>query len=375
MSATPKPHVLIADAQGVMLLSTLPEACRECPKSCGISELTSQCGEPGKRRRGRLESQDGSVFLCTTDKDLVTSSKVFKRELEIHVAALHRLTQLRTELAKAEALKTRRLLHNLVSLNAHAMQDLYSVINQEHLATSGLHRNQVEVVKRELLSDPQRAARLFLSAQKNAAATKAEINVFKRLYEPAQTRKLSLAVHNIHRVILNVANYFFQDFSDQQIRLLIQETVTKIRLDYESIQVALYHLFDNAVKYAMPGSEIRITFAPVPSGFEVAFEMQSLMVDVAECGQIFEDGYSGEEAKKLGKAGQGLGMRVIRELATLNGLEFNVTWGDTALRTPKPEGPRFSLNRFALVFPKFAVVSAPIASDRSRPSIGGQRRP
>ena len=125
----------------------------------------------------------------------------------------------------------------------------------------------------------------------------------------------------------------------------------------------------------MPGSEIRITFAPVPSGFEVAFEMQSLMIDVAECDQIFEDGYSGEEAKRLGKAGQGLGMRVIRELATLNGLEFNVTWGDTALRTPNPEGPRFSLNRFALVFPKFAVVSAPIASDRTRPSIGGQRRP
>jgi signal transduction histidine kinase len=315
------------------------------------------------------------VFLCTTDKDLVTSSKVFKRELEIHVAALRRLAQVRTELAKAEALKTRRLLHNLVSLNAHAMQDLYSVINQEHLATSGLHRNQLEVVKRELLSDPHRAARLFLSAQKNAAATKAEINVFKRLYEPAQTRKLSLAVHNIHRVILNVANYFFQEFSDQQIRLLIQETVTKIRLDYEAIQVALYHLFDNAVKYAMPGSEIRITFAPIPSGFEVAFEMQSLMVDAAECGQVFEDGYSGEEAKKLGKAGQGLGMRVIRELATLNGFECNVIWGDTALRTPKPEGPRFSLNRFALVFPKSAVASAPIVSDRSRSTIGGQRRP
>jgi signal transduction histidine kinase len=354
MSEPSNAHILILDAQGAVLVSTLPEACRKCPSASSRSELTTACGFGGKRRRGRADTPDGSVFICTNDKDFVASNRLFKRELEFYVASLGRLSQARTEIAKAEALKTRRLLHNLISLNAHALQEIYSVIEQERLANWGSFRSQEEMLEREFSHRPRTAARLFLMALKNAAATKNELAVFRKLHEPSP--KLSFAAHTIHRVILNVSNYFFQDFADAQLRLLIDRTSARLNIDYESMQVALYHILDNAVKYACPHSDIRVAFQSIGTDFEVRFEMRSLFLDEAERKRVHEDGVSGAQASALGKSGQGLGMRLIAELAKLNRARFIPVWGPTESRTDIGAGPRYATNRFSLVFPANSVV-------------------
>jgi signal transduction histidine kinase len=358
MSGDPVDHVLLQDDQGSVVLSTLHEKCLACVVRCPTTEVVTNCGIAGKRRRGRIATKDGLAFLCTEDSDLVASRRIFKRELAVLFSALKRLRELKQEVSVAEAQKARRLVHNLTSLNAHALQEIYSVINQDRLGAHSGFRSQKEMVRAELLADPDVAARLFLLSLKNAAAVKSELAVFRKLNEPAP--KISLAQHSIHRVVLNVANYFFQDFYDQQIRLNIEATDVKVRLDYESMQVALYHLLDNASKYARVGSTIRVAFITTPTAFTVILEMISLYLAAEEQEHVFQEGFSGSQAHRMGRAGEGIGMGIVNELMRLIGAKFGVEWGSEPIAEDGEEYS-YAKNRFSIAFHPSAVTRPPRA--------------
>lgn len=355
MKVTHERHLLVRDAQGVEVISTLPMGCRACALSSMDVEVTKSCGLPGRRRRGAIATNLGSVFLCSNDPDLLSSASLFKRELDFYVQSISRLDSFKAEISKAEAHKTRRLFHNLISLNAHALQELYSVVSQDRLGEFGGFNSQKEAISNFLKSKSEVSAELFLKSLKNAAAVKSELAVFQKLYDPSPA--LKFGNHEIHRVILNVANYFFQDFADQQIRLSIESSNVKLRLDYESMQVALYHILDNAVKYSIPSSEVRVTFKD-DGDFVVCFEMTSLVVAEQERAKVLLDGFCGDQAKLLAKSGQGLGMGLIVDLLRLNNAVFEMTWGEPLqLASNMPiSSPRYSQNCLAIRFPKESIV-------------------
>lgn len=130
-------HFLALDSQENVIHSNLPESCLACHTACSSNEVTNSCGQPGKRRRGRATSPSGTVFICTNEKDFVASTKLFKKELEFFSLSISRIEQMKVDLAKIEVQKSRRLFHNLISLNAHSLQDLYSVISQDQLGDLG----------------------------------------------------------------------------------------------------------------------------------------------------------------------------------------------------------------------------------------------
>lgn len=321
-------HAQVLDGRGFVIYTNIPVQCQSCVSDCNSeSELTSACGERGKRRRGRLTSQDGSAFFCTKESNFVSSSKVFRKELAMLLHMNQRISQIREEISQQETAKARRLIHNLITLNAHALQDLYSVINQEELAafTQSSYRSQRELIKNKLMSNPKMAADLFTRALKNGGAVKNELAVFKRMYDSGSMHKRDF--HSIHRVVLNVVNYFFQDFTDKQIGVLIEDFTGKVAIDYESVQVALYHLFDNAAKYCAPHTDLKISFALGESQTCLLLDMQSCHVPDEERQKIYEDGFSGSVPRSQESAGQGMGMGLVRELLRLNNAEIDAQWG------------------------------------------------
>ena len=321
-------HAQILDGRGSVIYTTIPSQCQSCVIACNSeSELTSTCGERGKRRRGKLTSQEGSAFFCTKESNFVNSSKLFRKELATLLQMNQRIAQIREEVSQQETAKARRLIHNLITLNAHALQDLYSVINQEELAafTQSSYRSQRDLIKNKLMSNPGVAADLFTRALKNGGAVKNELAVFKRMYDSGSTHKKAL--HSIHRVVLNVVNYFFQDFTDKQIGVSIEDFTGKVTIDYESVQVALYHLFDNAAKYCAPHTDLQISFASGDSQTCLLLDMQSCHVPDVERTKIYEDGFSGSVPQSQESAGQGMGMGLVRELLRLNNAEIDAQWG------------------------------------------------
>ena len=357
-------HVHLVDARGNTLHSNLAASCLACYDRTQAIVADFECTAGEKRKRGRISTKSGTAYLCSSASDCVASNRVFKRELDFYASMLDDIAKIQAGVAQRETQKLRRLFHNLISLNGHALQDFYSMIPQDKLANFAGYRSQKELVKDELTRYPDDAARLFLSALKNAAAVKSELAVFQKLYEASPT--IRLMPHPIHKVVLNVANYFFQSLSDRGIFLQIDKTDALIRLDYESFQVALYHLFDNATKYAEENSRIRISFNRVSGIFEIAIDMTSLFLEESGREKVFEEGFSGAGAHAIERAGQGIGMGLITDLVKLNSADFQVQWGDAIAAGKESKVPSFAKNRFMLRFPE-SLSSRPPRADLTHP--------
>lgn len=225
----------------------------------------------------------------------------------------------------------KRLIHNLTSLNAHAIQDLYSLIPQESLARN--YQNQIKNIERLILIDPEEAARAFLRIAKYNASMKTEFSVFKKLYEADPI--VQPQYHPIRKVIFNLLYIFFPDFTDQFIYINVQENYDRLNIDYESMHVAFYHLIENATKYTMPHSTIEITFSKKTGEYSIDFKMLSLKIENDEKVKILEENYSGTQAKKAGKSGNGIGLHLVNRILQMNGAKLIV------LNNVEPKFARF----------------------------------
>ena len=149
--------------------------------------------------------------------------------------------------------------------------------------------------------------------------------------------------------MLNVLHTFFADFSEKNIYVEVGEYYNKTVVDYETIQIAFYHLIENALKYSKPNSKINIDFEDFADFFLIKFKMTSTYVKPIERDLIFGEGFSGEIAKKTGKSGDGIGMWRIKQMIELNGGCFETVFGDDI---EKVMGISFSTNLFVLKFKK-----------------------
>ena len=347
----PDECVEIVDSNNAQIYSNLPPSCIACLTSCSSGSELCAASDGSKRRRGKFSSAAGTTFLCTNDEDSINSSKIFKKYLQLHQLLIGRVSSIREEVARREASKTNRLFHNLVSLNAHAIQDFYTTVPQEELASSGSHALQKKLIKTRLSADPDAAAVLFLRALKNETAVKAELSVYRKLHDPSPV--IRPQTHPLHKVLLNVVNLFFQDLADNEVRASIESTDVHLFVDYEALQVALYHLMDNACKYVRPNSEIKISVTTSASRVCIILDMYSFFLEAKERALVFDDDYSGKQARTSGKAGKGLGMRLIKDLLQLNEGSISITWGElesTIGPTPKGE-PAYARNSFVVSFP------------------------
>ncbi|MBF0164966.1 MAG: sensor histidine kinase [Magnetococcales bacterium] len=230
------------------------------------------------------------------------------------------------DMEKQYSEKINRLSHNLTSLSAHLIQDLYALIPQDILTATRNFKEQREMVAKKISSNPNDAADTFLKVLKTGISVKNEFSAYRKLSDSIPN--LRFTFHVLHKVILNVTNLFLSDFAEKQIHLNIGSDSCRVNIDYESMQVAFYHILDNAVKYVKDGTDVRISFRYTNDGLDVIFKMTSICISASELRKIFEDHYSGEIARQQSLAGNGLGMGIVRELLRLNRAEINVIPGE-----------------------------------------------
>lgn len=303
----------ITNPDGSTFSSNLPKECLPCQQACQHLSQALSCplnGEP--RRTGTISTASGSVFLCF-DKETKSSSR-FKQALQAYGDVLEAILDIKNDQVEQNVTHLRRLTHNLVSYNAHILQDIYTLVSQEELAGDG--KNQLRVLTSAVSKDPSKTAISILRILKNANLSKAEFSIFDKLYE--MTPDLEFFRHNIHKVILLVFNSFWQDFIDKGVRINIQPCTNMLFIDYESISAALAHIVDNAAKYIAPGTELGVSFNQTESEFQVEFDMISLGIEPGESQRLFDEGYSGINAQNAQLSGQGIGLYVVDRLLALN---------------------------------------------------------
>lgn len=260
-------------------------------------------------------SSDGTIVIYLVSYDNNITNKIFNRYLESFNYALSFLSNQLNLIKNNEKQNLRRLKHNLVTYNTNILQEFYKVFPQEALIKGG--KNQLLYISDVVSDNNKDIANLLLRVLKNSNLIKAEFDVYDMI--SSNNPYLEFHAHPLHRIILLMLNPFWLDLIEKEVLIDIRNSTAEVYIDYKSISVAFCHLFENATKYIAPKSLLTIDFAVTQDVVTIYLEMTSLEVKMHEIDKIFEEGYSGELAVKLHRAGNGIGMSVVKKLLRLNG--------------------------------------------------------
>jgi len=337
-------HLFITNDFNEQIACNLTKECEACYIQCKSMGRVVSCKQYNEsRRQGIIENSKGKVFLCDTT---TKTTKLFREKLEVLSYSVPDITIVKDEIEKnvrdLEQKRVNRLVHNLSSINARSIQSIYDIIPQDVLS---LHwKTQLDSFRKE---KPEKVAKTLLQLSKNCIHMKSEFSIYRKL-DRDENAQLDFRSHPIRRVILNVLHTFFVDFSNNGITVNVSNYDGKVKIDYETIQVAIYHLLDNAAKYTKNNSKIEISFIEKQNDIIVHFKMKSIYVKPEERQSIFNEGVSGSNAKAIGKSGDGIGMWRIQQMVTLNQGIFDVKFGD---EIETHNGHDFAENIFSLKFP------------------------
>lgn len=342
----------LESSKGQVLISDLSDVCLNCFRSCptNVSSQKIACREDKKTRRQGVKSNKlGTVYLCSSDTDDLKSPKTFIKKFAPQMALLAQIDSIRNSIIKELNGPTKRLTHNITSLNAHCLQEFYTITSQEELASG--YKNQLEVVQKQIERNAKDAAKAFLRVLKNNRLMKTELSVFQKLHDPDSP--LRKKKHEIRKVFLSAFHVYFQDFTDKSIVINVEENDSSGFFDYEAIVVAFMHIADNATKYASVNSDINVSFTETDTECAVSIKMLSIKIEDIDLENIFKEGYSGQNAIKLGVSGNGIGMNIVERLLSMNNARLEIRKNFNPARNKVQLGIPYEMNEFRISFQKY----------------------
>jgi len=337
----------IFNSKGQIQFSNGNPACFDCLNSsqekvyCRIT-----CPDDSEDRRfGRKKTKDYSLCLCCRLNETKTT-KLFNEKLEMLAYSIPSMLEFKQEIEKTvqhnELEKYTKIVHNLKTLNAQSINAQYSFIPQD--VFSEHYDNVLEFVTQQVQARPKDAAIVIIRQAKNNAHMKTEFSSHEKM---AMDKPVLLSKYHIVRtVVLNVYHSFDYDFKAKKVNLKIDNSDVKAYFDYETIRLALYHMFSNAVKYICDNSILSVRIIEAPENVTLVFDMKSFYIAPDEKSIMFEDHYSGNIVTKKNLNGSGLGMGLIKKALILNGGKIEVYPGD------KRHNSDYSQNVFKLILPK-----------------------
>ncbi len=344
-------YIHLLDEKRRKIYSTLPNKFIEKFQSCKVeSEIFVVDGN--KYRHGLILNKDGFAYLITNDREIVDRPRLFKEKLKVRLDLLMVIKNIQISTKARSEVKNRRIIHNLRTLNAHNIQDLYSIIPEDLLIKTKKEERK-KFIEYKIKEEISKIPSILMNIMKNNIGIKTEFSVAEKLYGPYQKPKRTR--HEIKNALMSILHLFFQDFHKKNVSVEeIEDCNQAIMLDYEIFQVVMYQIFDNAIKYTKEDSSIKITFFNKEDYFFISIEMLSLYIENEELEKLTKEGYRGREAKKVNKKGQGIGMFLVKELLELEQAEIKVFTDGIGIIGK--DGVKHSRNKFLVKYPKKLLV-------------------
>lgn len=296
------------------------------------------------KRQKKLPVEDGFVYLCTYDTTVTKNE--FKKYFDILTLFVPAFENAVKCAASPSFEYVKKIRHNVYDQLSHILDDMKSISAIEDIQSKDWN-DILDYSRDKIFSNPVEAASAVLRTIKRTAIALSEFDAYERLISSSEP---DLMAHSIHKVVkLSLQPYLF-DFWNNNVKITFGESYDKVLIDYELINLALGHFWNNATKYVSHGSEITISFSP--SGKDtitVTITMYSMAIKRDEIERIFEIGESGSYAKKAKLDGSGIGMYYIRECVNRSNCTFQVTPGD---KLTDFKGKTYALNTFRFLLPK-----------------------
>lgn len=267
-----------------------------------------------KARYGEKSNKYGTLKILTTEKKYVNSLKTFKNLINANLILLENISFIKETIHDTFNQQTQQLIHNLTSLNTYNIQDLFSLVPQ-HLLSQQITK-QEELVKEIHKNQPNVSARTILKLIKNNLAMKVEFSVFEKTMEnyPSVTK----SEHSIKKLVLSILQIFVNDFEEKNITLSLDSSEKILNIDSEILNVSIFYILDNAVKYCAKNSKFKIVFKEELDCFSIIFDMVSLQIKPEEVKLLCELNYRAENAKRFVQKGEGIGMYRIQKTLQMN---------------------------------------------------------
>lgn len=334
-------HVII---DGQPVLSNLPIDLFEEMSNCPAETQCIMCPVRGQiKRHKKLPIKDGFAYLCSYDNQL--TKNYFKLCFDVFLSLIGGFAESVKRAIQPSFERVNALRHNVYDQLSHIQDDFKSLLSFEDISL----KDWPEIVSfsnNRILSNCEVASKTILRTLKRVAIALSEFDAYELINS---TRDADLYPHLVHKVIKLSLQPYIYDLWNNNVRVNLGECYDKVLIDYELINLALGHFWNNAVKYAKPNSDINISFSPSATikGINVTINMISLAILPSEKDTIFIKGVSGSEAKKAKLDGHGMGMYYIQECVKKSGGLFTV---DTGSSSNKSGGKSYASNTFRFSF-------------------------
>lgn len=338
---------LIFDFSGQRIVSSFRcESCEKCLLEHSKSYSSYNCPFDGRKARlGNRQNSSGEIIICSVDSK---TTKNFHSLLDAFDMSLSEIVSTFSDLKgyadKCSKNQVDLLAHNIKTLSGQAIQRLYTVVPQETLILN--YKEVVKTVSDIIASKTELTAKALIQISKINMGIKSEFSAYERLSSKGKIPNTSYV--NPRNVIMIVIYMFLPDFSDKNVYVDVSEFYSSYKLCFEDLQVASYYIIENAVKYIMPGSRLKVDFLVKGNLLYVNLDMISLYIRDGEENEIFKLNYSGEMAKKSNKAGKGIGMYRAKQIIQCNNGDISVEPGEVER---EKDGLSYAHNVFIITLP------------------------
>ena len=239
----------------------------------------------------------GSLYLCTNEA--TKSTRLFREKIRAFSEIVPLVKQVQEDTIREVQDKSHRFIHNLITLNAQTIQAIYRVVPQKCFGQKN-REALMRIVSGKLAHSMEQTTSLIVDILKTVNLEKTEFSVYAKLFDGEPVRRRS---YPIHRIFMLVMNTYWDALKDKRVAVSIGGCKDRVMVDYDTIAASLVHLLDNATKYVCPGTKLIISFRGSLETVNLIMDMVSLRIQHDEINNIFYEGYSGREPKKIGLQG------------------------------------------------------------------------
>lgn len=333
------------EVYGRVLLSNLPKELVTLAISSPIGRDTEICPvRKTKKRWKKSEIEGGTVYMCSYDESI--TRRIFDYYFEAVLMMQSSYNIRLQEMVQANTASLRRLQHNVNTYNAKIQDDIEEIVALEDVGEKDWMKI-IDRVEKTIIENKRQVAITLLKTAKNVALVNAEMDVYDYLQN--SNNSLEFHRHPIHKVVKLSLQPFFLDFLEKGVSIEFGTCNDCVQIDFSTVTVILGHFWNNAVKYTVDNTQIRIEYSSQKDTVTMKVIMASLLITDEDYEKMFEEGYSGYWAKVQASDGNGIGMYYIRKLITYNNGEFLIERGTSSFNV---NGIPYTTNTFIFIFKK-----------------------
>lgn len=200
---------------------------------------------------------------------------------------------------------------------------------------SNSYAKALENLENFFLQDTDETRKLVHYFNKTAIDLKNHIEGWEVIYIKKNYKPEFVEV-SLKKAILNQFSSFSEEFDDLDISVKFSPHFLDectVSLDKKLFSLIMYNFFSNALKYSLPGDEIRFNYNDESKSLDVS--MYSVKMEKNELNKIFEDGVRGVNANKVSSSGYGLGLFVVKralEIMEFENMYINPQYTKTKTR-------------------------------------------